>query len=134
VYLHQNGSETTNYKNVESMAITWLPATVPGSTSDGWMQIYINGALYASQPHNRGAILMGVQGFNIGRDEGVSFGQGIVIDDGAVWDRFLTPAEMLEVHTQGVTLPEPGGCLLAAGGFLVLALIRQFRRRASPQS
>lgn len=134
VYIHQDGSETTNYKNVESVGITWLPANIPGTTTDGLMQIYINGALYASQSHNRGAILMGVQGFNIGRDEKVSFGQGIVIDDIAVWDRFLTPAEMLEVHDQGVTLPEPGAGGLAAGGILMLALIRRLRRRSSPQS
>jgi hypothetical protein len=134
VYLEQAESETTNYKNVESVGITWLPASVPGSTTDGAMQIYINGALYAGKSHSLGPLLMGVQGFNIGRDEKVSFGQGIVIDDVAVWDRFLTPAEMLEVHTQGVTLPEPGTYGLAAGGVLTLALIHLLRRRVSPQN
>ncbi|MEN6498512.1 MAG: hypothetical protein ABFD16_29770 [Thermoguttaceae bacterium] len=134
VYIHATGSETTNYKNVESFAITWLPATIPGSTMDGLMQIYINGVLYAGSYHKSGTIVMNEAGFNLGYDNLVSYGQGIVIDDIAVWDRFLTAADMQELHTQGVTLPEPGACVLATWGVLTLALIRLLSHRISPQN
>jgi hypothetical protein len=129
--LHVNGTETTNYKNIESYAITWLPATNPGGASNGLMQIYINGQLLAQQNHNLGPNRVGVAGFNIGLGEGVSFGNGVVIDDLAVWDRFLTSAELLEIHNNGVAVPEPGTYLLFALGVLALILVHASWKPAS---
>lgn len=115
-YLHPTGTETTNYKNVDSIGIVWLPDPNPGGTNEGWMGIYINGLLLASQTHNWASVYVGEAGFNIGYGELVSWGNGITIDDVAVWDVALTAPQMLAVHTQGVPVPEPGTWVLLAAG------------------
>lgn len=123
-------SETSNYKNVDSYAITYRPSSNPGVANDGLWQIFINGLLYTSASHNYGPARVGEAGFNIGYGEGVSWGQGIVIDDLAVWDRLLSPADLLEVHTLGVTTPEPTALALLALGVLGILTTHRKRRGA----
>lgn len=129
--LHPNGTETTNYQNIESYGIVWVPDPNPGGAAEGSMQIYINGLLYASASHNWASPYVGEADFNIGYGAGVSSGNGITIDDLAIWDVALTQAQMLEVHTQGVPTPEPATFALLGMGFAALPLWGLRRRRRS---
>lgn len=127
--LHPSGTETTNYQVVDSYGIVWTPDPTPGGAADGLMEIYINGVLFASRTHNWASPYVGEAGFNIGFGNGVSSGGGITIDDLAVWDRALTGAQMFQVHTQGVPVPEPSTWVLLAGGVLGLSLWKSGRRK-----
>ena len=126
--LHAGGTETTNYKNLESVGIIWNPDPVPGGSSEGSMAIYINGELYASQSHNWASVLVGEAGFNLGYGTGVSTGNGITIDDLAIWDVVLTSEDMLAIHTLGVPVPEPSIFVLLSLPGLLLAACRPPRR------
>lgn len=126
--LHPTGTETTNYQNVDSVSIVWTPDPNPGGISEGSMAIYINGELFASQAHNWESVVVGETGFNIGLGRGVSSGNGITIDDLAIWNVALTPSEILAVHAQGVPLPEPGILVLLGLGGMVLTVVRPPRR------
>ena len=127
-YLTGGKTEATNYKVVESYGVVYAPSSNPGVTSDGLMQIYINGQLIASKTHPGGAPYVGEAGFNIGFGNGVSWGSGIVIDDLAVWNQAISADDMLYTHQHGVYVPEPATATLLALGLLVPWLRRRRRR------
>ena len=127
-YLSAAESETTNYKNIESIGITYLADPTPGGSANGRVEVYINGAVYGSASHNTAYPQVGEAGFNIGYDEYVSWGKGITIDDVAVWDQYLTADQMYDAHTAGV-IPEPSTCVLVLMGILCLPLSRRGGKR-----
>ncbi len=121
-------SETTNYKNIESIGITFLADPTPGGSADGYMEVYINGQRYGSRTHNQASPFVGEVGFSIGAGAEVSYGNGIIIDDLAVWDLCLTETEMYDAHTAGV-IPEPSTLVLFGLGLIGLVGCRRRRRQ-----
>jgi len=127
-YLNVPESETTNYKNIESIGVTFLADPTPGGSADGIVNVYINGQPYGSGSHNTAYPYVGEAGFNLGFGNGVSWGQGIIIDDVAVWDQYLTGDQMYAAHTAGV-IPEPSTWILLVVGLLCLPLLRRGTKR-----
>lgn len=91
----------------------------------GAMQIYKDGGLLHSNTQSPQASLpwASIQNMEIGAQSHASYWGGGQLDDFAIFDHVLTPAEVTTASTLGIqalAVPEPSSALLAALGLLAL--------------
>lgn len=98
------GAEDIAISKIHSIGFTFLADPNPDDEINGGsLQYYVNGKpFHAPVAHNVPCVGVNGEGLWIGGRWGKERGKGTIIDDLAIWDKVLTPGEMMYLHNNKI--------------------------------